>query len=74
MLALSVAHADPKASEQIVGATEVVFAVESVTGAHDALVARGVRFVREPRHTTGDNWSAVFTDPDGHRLSLFGPR
>ncbi len=74
MLALSVGHANPKTSPNVVGATEVVFAVESVTAAYEALRARGVTFIREPRNVTGANWSAVFTDPDGHRLSLFGPQ
>jgi len=74
MLALSVGHANPQTSPNVVGATEVVFGVESVTAAYDALRARGVNFVREPRNVTGANWSAVFIDPDGHRLSVFGPQ
>lgn len=73
MLALSVPHARPDRSPHLVGATEVVFRVASVAAAHRALAARGVSFTREPRHVTGDSWSAVFTDPDGHRLSIFGP-
>jgi len=73
MLALSVPHADPKVSPSVVGGIEVVFGVEDVAAAYEALKARGVTFVREPRHATGDNWSAVFTDPNGHRLSVFGP-
>lgn len=74
MLALSVPHADPKTSPSTVGAFEVVFGVDNVTAAYEALRARGVAFIREPRNVTGANWSAVFTDPDGHRLSLFGPQ
>jgi len=74
MLALSVPHANPKTSPSVVGALEIVFSVDNVTAAYEALRARGVKFVNEPRHTTGDNWSAVFTDPNGHRLSIFGPR
>lgn len=73
MLALSAPHADPKTSPHIVGATEVVFGVENVTAAYDALRARGVGFTRTPRQIAGPNWGANFTDPDGHRLSLFGP-
>lgn len=73
MLALSVPHADPKVSPSVVGGMEVVFGVEDVGAAYEALKARGVMFVREPRHATGENWSAVFTDPNGHRLSIFGP-
>lgn len=72
MLALSVPHARPDRSPHLVGATEIVFRVESVAAAHRALLARGVSFVREPRPVAGENWSAVFTDPDGHRLSIFG--
>jgi catechol 2,3-dioxygenase-like lactoylglutathione lyase family enzyme len=72
MLALSVPHARSDRSPHLVGATEIVFRVESVAAAHEALLARGVPFAREPRQVAGDNWSAVFTDPDGHRLSVFG--
>ena len=74
MLALSVPHADPKTSPHTVGALEVVFGVDDVMAAYEALRARGVTFIREPRNVTGANWSAVFTDPDGHRLSIFGPQ
>lgn len=73
MLALSVPHAKPENSPSVVGAMEVVFGVENVTASYEALKARGVHFVREPRHATGENWSAVLTDPNGHRLSIFGP-
>lgn len=74
MLALSVPHAEPKHSAHTVGATEIVFAVENVTATYDALRARDVTFVHPPRHATGANWTAIFTDPDGHRLSIFGPQ
>ncbi len=74
MLALSVPHADPKTSPSVVGAAEVVFSVDDVTAAYEALRARGVQFVQEPRIVTGENWSAVFPDPNGHRLSIFGPK
>jgi catechol 2,3-dioxygenase-like lactoylglutathione lyase family enzyme len=70
-LALSVPLAQN--SPAMVGATEIVFAVENVRAAHAALAARGVNFFREPRVVTGTMWGANFTDPDGHRLSLFGP-
>jgi catechol 2,3-dioxygenase-like lactoylglutathione lyase family enzyme len=55
------------------GATEIVCPVENVRQAHQALSRRGVVFISEPRNVTGNEWSAVFTDPDGHRLSIFGP-
>lgn len=74
MLALSVPHADPRTSPHLVGALEVVFGVDDVMAAYNALRARGVNFISEPRNVSGTNWSAVFTDPDGHRLSIFGPK
>ena len=70
-LALSIPHA--KNSAQVVGATEVVFSVEDVRATYDALRARGVVFANEPRNVTGSLWAANFADPDGHRLSIFGP-
>jgi predicted enzyme related to lactoylglutathione lyase len=73
-LALSAPLGDPKLSPHTVGALEVVFAVDDLTMAVEALRSRGVQFIAEPRRVTGENWSAVFTDPDGHRLSLFGPK
>jgi len=57
----------------IVGATEVVFGVESVKGAYADLKARGVSFLNEPRVVSPPMWAAAFTDPDGHRLSVYGP-
>jgi len=53
---------------------EVVIAVESVTRSFDALRRKGVDFLREPRVVDGTNYAATFEDPDGHLLSLFGPR
>jgi catechol 2,3-dioxygenase-like lactoylglutathione lyase family enzyme len=60
-------------SPALVGATEIVFSVPDVRAAYAALQARGVAFLREPRQASGPMWVANFTDPDGHRLSLFGP-
>jgi catechol 2,3-dioxygenase-like lactoylglutathione lyase family enzyme len=56
------------------GTTEVVFSVADVTAAHEALRSRGVQFTHEPRQATGPMWVANFNDPDGHRLSVFGPK
>ena len=39
----------------------------------EALAARGVEFTHEPRNVTGPLWAANFNDPDGHKLSVFGP-
>ena len=62
-----------KSSRQKIGATEVVFQVENVRAAYQALRDRGVPFFIEPRNVTGSMWAANFTDPDGHKLSIFGP-
>jgi catechol 2,3-dioxygenase-like lactoylglutathione lyase family enzyme len=62
-----------KASGQTVGATEVVFAVGSVRAAYAELQKKGVTFTHEPRNVAGTSWAANFNDPDGHRLSIFGP-
>ena len=60
--------------QPISGATEIVFPVESVAAAYDLLIGRGCKFVREPRELTPGSWGAVFSDPDGHRWTAFGPR
>lgn len=52
--------------------TELVFHVDDVRAAHDALVARGVTFRIQPRVVSGDDFAADFRDPDGHVLSVFG--
>ena len=62
-----------KATGQTVGATELVFPVEHVREAYQALGDKGVTFLNEPRNVTGPSWAASFTDPDGHKLSVFGP-
>ena len=62
-----------RASGTISGAVEVVFSVEDVKAAHRELAARGVQFTHEPRAVTGPLWAANFNDPDGHKLSVFGP-
>jgi lactoylglutathione lyase len=54
--------------------TEVVFAVDDIDAAYRSLQARGVSFRVEPRMVTGDRYAADFRDPDGHVLSIFGPR
>lgn len=71
-LVLSKSLAD--VSDEVVGATELVFAVEDVTDAHRQLSARGVKFINEPRQVTDRDWAANFVDPNGHRLSVFGPQ
>jgi len=52
---------------------ELVFGVEDIHAAYEALVGKGVVFRIEPRVVTGDQFAADFRDPDGHVLSIFGP-
>jgi catechol 2,3-dioxygenase-like lactoylglutathione lyase family enzyme len=54
------------------GATEIVFHVDHVRAAYDALRENGVTFKKEPRNVTGQFWAANFADADGHGLSIFG--
>lgn len=70
---LALSEALGRLGAQIPGATEVVFSVDDVKGAHQALRARGIEFTHEPRTVTGPMWAANFNDPDGHKLSVFGP-
>lgn len=63
-----------RASQHLVGATEVDFSVSGVRGAHRALAARGIAFTHEPRQVTAADWGANFNDPDGQKLSVFGPQ
>jgi predicted enzyme related to lactoylglutathione lyase len=58
----------------MVGAVEVIFPVDSVAAAKDELARRGCHFVFDPHEVTTGMWAATFTDPDGHRLTLFGPK
>jgi catechol 2,3-dioxygenase-like lactoylglutathione lyase family enzyme len=58
----------------IAGAVEIIFPVESVAASHSQLVARGCSFVAQPHQITADMWAATFTDPDGHKLTILGPR
>jgi catechol 2,3-dioxygenase-like lactoylglutathione lyase family enzyme len=53
---------------------EVVFEVDDIDAAHESLRSRGVSFRIAPRIATGDRWVADFRDPDGHALSIFGPK
>jgi glutathione S-transferase fosA5 len=62
-----------RACDPRVGATELVFGVEDVRASYEALKSKGVEFSHEPRAVAGPMFAANFTDPDGHRLSIFGP-
>jgi catechol 2,3-dioxygenase-like lactoylglutathione lyase family enzyme len=55
------------------GATEIVFAVTSVSSTYEVLRAKGCTFINQPREVTAGTWAASFKDPDGHLLTLFGP-
>jgi catechol 2,3-dioxygenase-like lactoylglutathione lyase family enzyme len=59
--------------QPLAGVAELVFSVEDVQSAYVALAAKGVKFIREPHNVTGTQWAANFEDPDGHKLSIFGP-
>jgi predicted enzyme related to lactoylglutathione lyase len=58
----------------LAGAMELVIASESVTADYQVFMQRGCNFVNEPRQVTGESWAATFADPDGHWLTLFGPK
>jgi len=62
-----------KVRGQLAGAGEIVFSVEDVTAAYQALQAKGVQFTHEPRNITPTARVANFDDPDGNHLSLYGP-
>ena len=49
-----------------------MFPVESVAAVRKQLADRGCQFVGESHEVAKGMWAATFTDPDGHRLTLFG--
>jgi len=58
----------------LAGAMEIIVAAESVTASRRQLVERGCQFINEAREVTPGSWASTFTDPDGHWLTLFGPK
>lgn len=56
------------------GSVEVIFPVESVDASHKSLAERGCVFIAAPHEVTPGMWAATFTDPDGHMLTVLGPR
>lgn len=58
----------------LAGATEIVVSADSVTAAYRSFTERGCTFIKEPREVTPGSWAATFVDPDGHWLTLFGPK
>ncbi|HYN10318.1 MAG TPA: VOC family protein [Vicinamibacterales bacterium] len=63
-----------RARQPLAGAVEVVFSVPDVHRAWRDLTDKGVSFFREPRQVTPTDWAATFLDPDGHFLTVFGPK
>ena len=74
--AVSLCLSEPlaKFTESLEGATELVFPVDDIDQACVRLREQGVEFIAGPRQATDTGWSAVFQDPDGHKLSMFGPK
>jgi catechol 2,3-dioxygenase-like lactoylglutathione lyase family enzyme len=62
------------ARQPVAGAVELVLSVGNVTATHRELTGKGVIFITEPRQATDKDWVATFGDPDGHLLTLFGPK
>jgi len=60
--------------QQRVGATEIVFPVESVSKAQSLLKGRNCSFLNEPREVPPGSWAVTFADPDGHHLTLLGAK
>jgi predicted enzyme related to lactoylglutathione lyase len=58
----------------LAGTVEVIFPVESVAAAHTDLKKRGATFLAGPHEVTEGLWAATLTDPDGHRMTVLGPR
>jgi len=56
------------------GGFELVFPVQSVSAVQKQLIERGCKFLGETREITPNLWASTFNDPDGHHLTLFGPR
>ena len=59
---------------QVAGSGEIVFSVEDVTTAYEALRGKGVQFTHQPRNITPATGVANFDDPDGNHLSIYGPQ
>ena len=51
-----------------------MFPVESVAAVRKQLTDRGCHLTGEPQEVAKGTWASTLTDPDGHRLALFGAR
>lgn len=58
----------------LTGAVEIILAAESVSASRSLFIKRGCTFINEAREVTPGSWATTFTDPDGHWLTLFGPK
>jgi predicted enzyme related to lactoylglutathione lyase len=58
----------------IAGSMEIIFPVESVAASYDDLKQRGCDFAAAPHEITAGTWAATFRDPDGHLLTILGPK
>jgi catechol 2,3-dioxygenase-like lactoylglutathione lyase family enzyme len=69
-------HVSPKPVERTDTSPWVVFSVDDVRAAYDALAAKGVRFLKPLTQVCGDEknrgLAGDFSDPDGNMLSIFG--
>jgi predicted enzyme related to lactoylglutathione lyase len=63
-----------KGFKQTAGAVEIIFNVDSVDASHRFLAAKGCVFKASPHELFSGTWGATFSDPDGHLLTLLGPR
>lgn len=66
--------AGQSAGKALAGSVEIIFPVESVVATHSILAERGCPFLATPREIFPGTWAATLTDPDGHRLTILGPR
>ena len=53
---------------------EIVTPVESVAAARQVLGERGCNFISEPREVMPGTWASTLTDPDGHYVTVLGPK
>jgi predicted enzyme related to lactoylglutathione lyase len=63
-----------KARTPMAGAFEIVFRVENVTASGKTIAAKGAKVIRELRPINGDDWGVTFEDPDGHYVTVMGPK
>jgi catechol 2,3-dioxygenase-like lactoylglutathione lyase family enzyme len=70
-------HSHPNVPAKRDGANPwIVFGVDDVRGTYEALLAKGAKFLTEPKQVCGDETyvglSADLHDPDGNQISIFG--